>query len=686
MLPSPRTVVTGPKISIGPTLRFTTTENAFAPEIDAFQADQRTKPTPKDQPVKVFKDPCLAEEEYRLELGPTIVLKASTPTGVAWGLQTLGQLMGHNLNCRVIQDKPEVGFRCLELDVARRYHSLSTLRVLIRWCQASKVRYVQLHLTDDQNWMFPTAVLKGADSHNQTHRSAYTLAELTELQQFASARGVTLIPEVDMPGHSELAAKVNPALFHIEGSQSSNCLNFASPEVRSTLKALIQEVADAFPNSPYIHIGGDEAWYPSAESNPYFKTQMAKLGPKSTPEDVFVDFIGEMSDEVIRLGRTPLVWEGFASSPFARQRISKKTQVIAWEGIYYPAKKLLPDGFTVINAGWDPYYIVNHFPYDVYTLVPLETLYKSSYLNFSIVADSTNKDTHFTFQDPKKVAGAMLCWWEGREWNAQWVLPPRISAFGARLWNPRAEKDYKTFLSRYDDWYTATSFRSFPFVLLTGEPHNDSPTDRFTVIFDAKNPTMQFSVRLDDQPPTSRDVIVWVVLEVLSGKTLSVQAYQDGKAVGEVQRVHFDRRARVPNLATNRKVTATGDSDPQFPAQSVTGDTTDSPGAGWLAYPNPQFLTIDLGSIKTISRIEVVACWASQGASHYRLSVSTDNKHFELVVDHSKSAEPTTQAGFVHRFAPIKARYVRLETLGADLYPSTMMRIHQIRVFDDTKK
>ena len=637
------------------------------------------------QLVLVVKTPSLGDEEYRIELGTTIRLKAATPTGLAWGLQTLGQLMGHNVRCRLIQDRPEVGFRCLTLDVARRYHSLSTLRVLIRWCQASKVRYVQLHLTDDQNWMFPTTVLNGADAGNQTKRRAYTLAELRELQDFAVARGVTLIPEVDMPGHSELAGRVNPNLFHIKGSPSSNCLNFASPAVRRTLKALVKEVADAFPNSPYLHIGGDEASYPSAESNSDFQSQMAKLGPKASPEDVFVDFIGEMSDEVIRLGRTPLVWEGFASSPFARKRISKKTQVIAWEGIYYPAKRLIPDGFTVINAGWDPFYVVNHFPYDVYTLVPLETLYKSSYLNFAIVADNTNKDTHFTFSDPKRVSGAMLCWWEGREWNAQWVLPARIAAFGARLWNPEGETTYRRFLSRYDAWHKRVESRNSPFDLFVGTAGSGEQRDVVTASCATRDRSMRFGFRTDGSQPTVQDITGQSSFKVQRGTVLSIQAFKGNQPFGEVQFLPFEGFNVTENLARGCKVTATGDSDPQFPAESVTGGSSDSPGAGWLAYPNPQFLTIDLGKLQTITRIEVVASWASGGASRYRIWISPDNSHYDMIVDHSQSTEPTTKGGFVHRFNPTQARYVRLETLGADLYPSTMMRIHQIRVFDDLK-
>ena len=686
LLPAPRTVVSGPAINVATTFRIANSVPAFNKQIDAFQLDCGGLKSNPSEVVNIVRDPKLAQEEYRLTLGRSIRLSASTPTGASWGLATLQQLRGRKVAIRLIDDRPEVPFRCVTLDVARRFHSIATLKTIARWCQAAKVRYLQLHLTDDQNWMFPTTVLKGADQGNASRRPAYTLPELRDLQAFASARGVTVIPEIDMPGHSTLAVRVNPSLFQIKGSASNNCLNFGSPEVRATLKQLLREVAEVFPSAPMIHFGGDEAWYPDAESDPQFKMAMSVLGNGSTPQDVFADFIGAMSEEVIRLGRTPMVWEGFASSPFARKRIPKQTVVVAWEGTYYPARKLTGDGFKVINAGWDPYYVVNHYPYDVDTLVPLEYLYHANYRHFAVVSGNASPDLAFDWAYPRQVLGSMLCWWEGYEWNALSTLPPRIAAMGARLWNPAGETDYKGFLHRLKQVASTVDKAAYPFEvkLLGARPQNPEQfLDAVRLKVVPRETGLRIAIRTDGAPPSLRDLAPDSGAVISKTSVVAIQAYRGNRPAGETRFVQLNRVTETPNLAMGRPVTTTAESDPQFPAQRVTDGVSDQLSSYWLAYPNPQFLTIDLGSVKAIDRIEVVACWASGAPTRYRLSVSRDGRAFQTVVDASTQSAPSTKEGYAHRIERTRARYVRIQTLGGGLFPPTMTRINQIRVVDD---
>jgi N-acetyl-beta-hexosaminidase len=416
----------------------------FQAVADAFAMDWKLRMSKNGTLIQITSDPTLAEEEYQLEVGKTVSVRASTTVGAAWALSTLGtRLQETKLRPFKGQDKPSVGFRGLVLDVARRYHSPSTLRTLIRWCNVAKVRTIQLHLTDDQNWMLPTKVFPGVDKNNTHGKPAYTAQELTDLQIFAEARGVSIFPEIDLPGHSTLLVKSNPKLFQIQGSESTNCINFGSPEAREKLKALLTQVYKLFPRSKYIHIGGDEAWYPNAEKDPQFAAR------GSSPQEVFVDFIADLAEHVIASGRTPIVWEGFHASDYSKRRIPKQTLVVAWEGPYYPAKQLIPDGFKVLNAGWDPYYVVNHYPYDVNTLVPLERLLNSSPQTFGIVQWGRPEEASFKFQDAKAVQGSMLCWWEGHEWNAQTILPPRILALGASLWNPSKRPSYDALVAKW---------------------------------------------------------------------------------------------------------------------------------------------------------------------------------------------------------------------------------------------
>lgn len=685
ILPAPKVCVAGKTVNLTSSLRVVSTEKSFASTISAFETDWNITKARGAKQVNVSLNPKLKYEEYRIDFGTQISVAVSSRVGLSWALQSLGQLIGSKPKVARIQDSPEVPFRCLTMDVARRFHSISTLRTMVRWCQLGKVRYMQLHLTDDQNWMLPTTVLKGIDSRNQHHLPSYSPAELKELQAFASPRGVTIIPEIDIPGHSSLLVAQDPAVFKIQGSDSSNCVNIGSPIVREKLKALLDETAQLFPDSPYIHIGGDEAWYPNAEKDSQVKASMERIGDGANPSQVFVDFVSDMAEHVIRLKKTPIVWEGFSPSDYAKKRIPKQTVVVAWEGAYYPPDRLVKDGFKVINAGWDPNYVVNHFPYEAYTLVPLERLYKSSYKRFGIVEFSDPAKASIDFPQSNQLLGSMLCWWEGHEWNAHRILPDRIVAFGSKLWNPAGETDYASFQRRSINGVVEVKAKAFPCpaIFLPGLVSSET-NFLYKEGFVDLNPKLndrKVAWRMDGRVPTAADIKNQLNIPVKEDSILTVQSFRAGQAEGDTQFVSLHPVHIVGNLAFECPVTTTCASDPEFGAERVTDGIGDLLSAHWIAYPNPQSLTIDLGSATAVGRIEVVAFWATGAPTKYRLSLSTDGKSFSTIVDASNQTAPSTREGYIHRFSPVKARYIRIQTLGGSLYPSTMTRINEIRAF-----
>lgn len=658
----------------------------FKSTIDAFTTDWQIQTTPNGRTISIRKNPKLAPEEYKLNIERLMTIEASTPTGLAWALQSLGQQLASNKRGAIIHDQPDVPFRSVSLDVARRFHSISTLKHLIRYCQAGKVRYIQLHLTDDQAWMFPTEVFNGVDKNNRTGRPAYTKAELKDLNDFANARGVTLIPEIDLPGHSTPLTTLDPDLLRIKDSESTNCIDFASPVVRAKLKQLLKEVAQTFPTSPYIHIGGDEAWYPTAEKDPDFAAAIAKLGPDANPGTVFIDFVAEMAEEVIKLDKTPLVWEGFHASEFAKKRIPPQTIVIAWEGWYYPAKQLLPDGFKVINGGWDPYYVVNHYPYDLFTLAPLERLYSSDPNRFGIVAWADGHEPSFQFAPSKQLIGSLMCWWEGHEWNAQKYLAPRIVAFGTSLWNRKGEQNYSNYLTRYSKLKSQIESQAYPFTVeYSGIQNPDSGefTKHATLKLTPKNKNIKFAFRTDGNPPTADGISPNTSISTSESAIISVQAFENGEPTGDTFFYPTHKVTVIKSLSYKCPVKTTSAADPQFPAAAVTDGISDQLSSYWLGYPIPQTLTIDLKNSQPFNRIQVVAFWATRAPTHYKISVSDDEKTWRPVVDASKQTRPSTQSGYTHVFPTTTARFVRIETGVTPLFPSTMARINEIRVFND---
>lgn len=672
IVPAPKKLATGAVArQIGPMLY----PAALSSQVDAFKSDWPGQVGGRNKPLTIVVDPKLGPEAYRLSNGKQLKLVVGGSEGAAWGLQTLGLALANGVAFSNIEDEPDYGYRSVMIDVARRYHSISTLRRIVRWCQLGKVRYLQLHLTDDQNWMLPTEVLKGIDARNSHKRPAYTRQELVDLQAYAEARGVSVIPEVDLPGHSTILCAYDPDTFRIQGSPSTNCINFASPLVRSKMTALLGEVATLFKNSPYIHIGGDEAWYPTPEKDPHF----ASSGKSA--EHLFVDFVAELSNAVLAKGKTPIVWEGFRPSDdkYAVNTLPNKLVVVAWEGDYYPGDQLMRDGFTLINAGWDPGYVVNHYPWDAYTLVPLPRMYRWDPTVFGLVVGP--RSTKLEVRE--RLRGGLMCWWEGHEWNAQRILPARIATFGARLWNGDGERNFAVFDKRVRRELERIDQASFPYRLkIEGAVHRTEFTDKITLSA-ASDRRTTVAFRTDGQIPAVGDTLTQVALD--KSAIVTVQAFREGKPYGETQFIAVDKVQVVPNLALGKKVTTTADIDPDFPPARLTDGVADVVGSYWLGYPNPVSATIDLGEPTQINRVDVVAFWAAGQAARYRVLVSVDGQRWDVVADASEQKQGAPKEGYLHVFAAKVARYVKLECVSSDQHPASMSRIHEVRVFMDPK-
>lgn len=665
-----------------------TKSSLFAKEKSAFQADWPELISKTGRKIEIHLDPNLAPEEYWLTVGPKAAnIRAATPIAVAWALETLGQLTHSKVTRARIHDQPQYSFRCVTVDVARRFHSMSTLRQIVKWCKTAKVRFVQLHLTDDQNWMLPTRVLAGVDRNNTSGHPAYSFTEIRDLQAFAAARGIAIIPEIDIPGHSSLLVRFDPGKFTIKGSASTNCVNFGSPEVLRTIAKLVREISRTFSGSPFIHIGGDEAWYPDAEKDPEIAKAMDSHHPKGTPQDVFVDFVAGMAKTVLSERKIPIVWEGFSPTPYAQKTIPRQTVVVAWEGAYYPADQLIRDGFQVVNAGWDPCYVVNHYPYDSFTLVPVPTLLKFNPETFGIVNWQPGSSGSTKLHPKGNLLGSMLCWWEGYEWNAQSTLPLRILAIGSRLWNNSAPLDSKNFSTTSSGLLGRLQKQGYPFSLQFAGLFSRERlqfTDRAEITATPGDPSLTIAMRKDGSTPHLSDICSQI--DIRTSSVVTVQAYRGKSPVGETQFLNLKKVSVIANLALGAKVVCSSPEDPLFPASVITDGVSGDVGSFWLGYPIPCSLTIDLGRAQEINRVDVVPFWAAGLPTQYLVDLSEDGKTWQQVVDAGNQQVKPEAAGYVHRFSRRVARYMRVRITGTDQFPPSMARIHQARAFLESGK
>ncbi|MET7276802.1 family 20 glycosylhydrolase [Kribbella sp. NPDC005582] len=243
----------------------------------------------------VRADGAEVDERYGLEVSSTgIRVWSPTTEGVFRGLTTLRQLIavhGANIPCQRIIDGPRFAWRGLSFDVVRTFHPPETVRRVIDMCSLYKLNVLHLHLTDDQGWRFEVPnrpeLIKFGSLGAMADRPGgyYSPLELAELNRYAEERFVTLVPEIDFPGHTGAVSRAYPELttelpgipLPDGGHLEFHSLDPADPAVWTFVEDVVDAVVPQFPRSAYLHIGGDEAWGMSDEAHATFVRRAAEL-------------------------------------------------------------------------------------------------------------------------------------------------------------------------------------------------------------------------------------------------------------------------------------------------------------------------------------------------------------------------------------------------------------------------
>lgn len=288
----------------------------------------------------------LGEEGYGLTVAPKgVLLRAAHPTGLLRGIQTIRQLLppeallvteqqgvAWRLPCAEITDVPRHPWRGAMLDVARHFQPPSFVRRYIDLLAFHKLNVLHLHLTDDQGWRVPSAAYPrlteigghrarsmtgpaGSTTYDTTpHGGSYTRAELEDLVAHAARRGITVVPEIEMPGHARAALAAYPEL----GNDPTRRLDVwtdwgvcdtilgVHDQVLDFCRTVLDEVMEIFP-SPYIHVGGDECPITEWEDNPAAQDRIKAEGLSGT-EALHGWFMGRIGEHLRAQGRKPVGW------------------------------------------------------------------------------------------------------------------------------------------------------------------------------------------------------------------------------------------------------------------------------------------------------------------------------------------------------------------------------------------
>jgi hypothetical protein len=278
----------------------------------------------------------------------------------AEGSSTILQLLsrrdgGFRLPRLTIKDWPHADYCGVLLDVARQDHPIDAIKKVVQLCRLYKTRYLQLHLTDDQGWTFPSTRYpqlgtKNHAAHGGITPRVYKLNELKALVEYADARGVTIVPEFEMPGHSGAAARAMPEVFDSINPESKQpvwigCMNLSNEALYPALDTIIGEMCDVFKSSPYCHIGSDEVTSGRLSLHSGYKAFMAKHGLKNDTE-LAEHFVREVCALVKKHGKKAIKWEGLANYA------TKDVIIMAWENNSTLATEAIARGYTTITCPW----------------------------------------------------------------------------------------------------------------------------------------------------------------------------------------------------------------------------------------------------------------------------------------------------------------------------------------------
>ena len=409
-------------------------------------------------------DPSIASNAYVIDTtGGEFIIRASSKEGLMYGLASAIQLVsvsGPSLTVPsvYIEDRPDKNYRSLMLDLSREWHTVDQILKFVKLCFIYKINYLHLHFIDDPRYTLPSKLFPKLPTDGES----YTEDDIDLIDSYAYSLGVNIVPEFECPGHAASMTTQYPEIFaNVSDGESGKFYNELGEEMscdsllcagsEKAFKAtcdLLTEMAEMFPHSKYIHIGGDEALIQLWNQCPHCRKYMKDNGIEDIYE-LYSEYVARITDHVLSIGRTPIVWEGFPKK--GAERISRDVAVIAWESHYHLAPDLLDEGFTIINASWQPLYIV---PSLNHRWSPIDILNWNVYNWQHWWEHSVAKDNPITVPDTDKVMGSILCSWCITYEQEVARIMENLIAMNERVWNTERVKSDAEYISAFKTIYS----------------------------------------------------------------------------------------------------------------------------------------------------------------------------------------------------------------------------------------
>lgn len=386
----------------------------------------------------------LGKEEWCLRIGEgKIAIAAGSQVGLRYAVTALLQMAFYasmrgtedaDLDCGTVKDVPRFGYRGFLLDSVRHFQKPATICKFLRLLAANRINKFHWHLTDNQGWRLPSTVAAKVSGHGTADEGCYSKEDLKEIVGLATELGIQIIPEIDVPGHSKLLLAAYPE--YACGNKPSYEFCIGNPKSMDFIKSIYDELMELFPDSPVIHVGGDEAETAGWEQCPVCQKALKDRGLK-TMRQLENAFMAELCQYIASKGRHPMIWGSCTGQVYSPDILLQ-----AWLDLREPLR-IAPLGNKVVYSIHTSLYLdypANAFePQESWMFaLPEEGVYMTDPY---VIWASKLKDT---------VIGPESCLWTEMvpEWRLLQKVMSRIAAYSEVAWTLPARKDYHDFSIR----------------------------------------------------------------------------------------------------------------------------------------------------------------------------------------------------------------------------------------------
>ena len=667
--------------------------------------------------IRFVLDQTLPEEGYRLDVTPKgVEVRASRFPGFFYAVQSLRQMLpaavygtepapGEEwvLPCVSIEDAPRFAYRGMHLDVARHFFSVEEVKRYLDVMAIHKLNRFHWHLTDDQGWRieikkYPelttvgsirkkTMIRKEWDNYDDTpYGGYYTQDEIRDIVAYAADRAITVIPEIDLPGHMLSALTAYPELgctggpYEVWGrwGVADDVLCPGQEKTFEFLEDVLDEVVGLFP-SELIHIGGDECPKVRWEKCPRCQAKIRQLGLKDDGEHTAEHYLQSyVTDRIGKFlaqhGRRIIGWDEILEG-----RAPSDAVVMSWRGS--------EGGIAAAKLGHDVIMTPNsHFYFDYYQSLDTdaEPFGIGGYIPMEQVYSYDPAFPELTPEQQKHILGVQANLWTEyvlSDEHLEYMLLPRLAALSEVQWCLPETKDWNRFIGsfRMDEIYSQMGYEFAKHIFGVTASYAVDPEKGGVVMTLTTQGGAPIRYTLDGSDPTASSPLYKAPVTIGESCTFKAAALREGMQTPVYARKFDFNKATGRRIALNAaptlKYTYGGAS---LLVDGYRGGPVYSNGA-WIGFLNePLDVTIDMQGAKPYSAVTVESLvekgeWVFPPSS-VGVYLSDDGSEFTeaalMSVPQETAGSPDGVKPFKVLFPETSARYLRVVARTVDPIPA----------------